>query len=78
MTLAVDEVSHVLSAGPLDLVQSIESNLVSLPLLMSILSHVHKSSREGIAHWIHRMCAHVVVYEIIIALKAVTLYNVYL
>ena len=59
----VDEVNHVLSTGPLDLVHSIES-------------HVHKSSREPTGYICTGMCAHVVVYEIIIAHKAVRLYNV--
>ena len=43
------------STGPLDLVHSIES----------ILSHVHKSSREPTGYICTGMCAHVVVYEII-------------
>ena len=59
----VDEGNHVLSTGPLDLVHSIES----------ILSHVHKSSREPTGYICNGMCAHVVVYEIIIAHKAVRL-----
>ena len=68
----VDEVNHVLSTGPGP--QYRVHSPCSCPF-----SHMYTSPAEKVlptGYICNGMCAHVVVYEIIIAHKAVRLYNV--